>query len=226
MSVITLQLLLPGYFIVFILIWWGFPLWTTRPLILPVISKQELVWSRPSPRWWLLRVAAQLSDVWQGKGASGARPEGSGAQQAALFQALWSFSLKKLLVVHRCTQRSQPVLSAPGPFVLTGLCEERKVPSVRCAHTTLTFIFILKCLKSRTCIRIPWEVWKILRPGLHPRWAMSKSLGVELRYPYSLTVPPLFWSRARIEKHCFKANFYFLYSTQMPLFPVFMVKPT
>lgn len=211
---------------VFILIWWGFPLWTTRPLVLPVISKQELVWSRPCPRWWLLHVAAQLSDVWQGKGARGARPEGLRAQQAVLFQALWSFSLKKHLVVHECAQWSQPVLSAPRLFVPTGLCEERKVPSIRCAaHDFNIYFFILKWLKSRTCIRIPWELWKILRPGLHPRWAMSESLGVELSYPYSLTVPPLFWSRARIEKHCFKANFYFLYSTQMSLFPVFMVKP-
>lgn len=126
---------------VFILIWWGFLLWTTRPLVLPVISKQELVWSRPSPCWRLLHVAAQLSDVWQGKGASGARPEGSWAQQAVLFQALCSFSLKKHLVVHECAQWSQPVLSAPRPFVPTGLCEERKVPSIRCAAHDFNIYF-------------------------------------------------------------------------------------
>lgn len=94
--VIALQLLLPGYFIVFILIWWGFPLWTTRPLVLPVISKQELVRSRPSPCWWLLRVAAQLLCL-AGQGNQRSPPGGLGGSAGCTYPGPLELLFKEAL---------------------------------------------------------------------------------------------------------------------------------
>lgn len=198
----------------FILVWWGFPLWTTKPLVLPVIPKQELVRSRPSPRWWLLHVAARLSEVWQGE-ETVEPAQGFGGSASCTFPGPLELLCKDALGHAQVC----PVIIASavcaGSLYPQVCVKKGKYLQSDAQHTILTCIFLLKWLKSRTCIRIPWSCDKFWGLGCTP------DEQCELRYPYSLSVPPLFWSRARTEKHCFKANFYFLCSTQVPLFPVF-----
>lgn len=87
------------FYEVFILIWLFFILWTARHLIISVISKQESVQSRPSPRWWAALCGSAALWCLVGRAVrQELDPENRMPQWAVLFQFLWNVSVKKCLV--------------------------------------------------------------------------------------------------------------------------------
>ena len=76
-----------------------FILWTARCLIISVISKQESVQSRPSPRWWAALCGSAALWCLMGREIQQEPDlENCMLQWSVLFQFLWNFSLKKCFV--------------------------------------------------------------------------------------------------------------------------------
>ena len=132
----------------------------------------------PSPRWWLLRVAARLSKVWRGKET--AEPaQGLGGSASCTFPGPLELLCKDALGHAQVC----PVITASA--VCTGslypqVCVKKgKYLQSDAQHTILTCIFLLKWLKSRICIRIPWSCDKFWGLGCTPdeqcelRWCVS-----------------------------------------------------